>query len=95
MSITKVEIFGQSYQIRGELDEAYVAELARQVDAKMRAVAEATGLVDTQRIAVLAALAFADELNSLREQKRQIEGELRDRAERCINLVDRALQQSA
>ncbi len=95
MSITKVEIFGQSYQIRGELDEAYVAELARQVDAKMRAVAEATGLVDTQRIAVLAALAFADELNSLREQKRQIEGELRDRAERCLNLVDRALQQSA
>lgn len=95
MSITKVEIFGQSYQIRGELDEAYVAELARQVDAKMRAVAEATGLVDTQRIAVLAALAFADELNSLRERQQQIEGELRDRAERCLNLVDRALQQSA
>lgn len=95
MSITKVEIFGQSYQIRGELDEAYVTELAQQVDAKMRAVAEATGLVDTQRIAVLAALAFADELNSLRERQRQVEGELRDRAERCINLVDQALKHSA
>lgn len=95
MSITKVEIFGQSYQIRGELDEFYVAELARQVDARMRAVAEATGLVDTQRIAVLAALAFADELNALRERQQQVESELRDRAERCLNLVDRALQQSA
>jgi cell division protein ZapA len=95
VSITRVEIFGQSYQIRGELDEAYVAELARQVDAKMRAVAEATGLVDTQRIAVLAALAFADELLTLRQRQQQLEGELRDRAERCINLVDRALEKSA
>ncbi len=95
MSVTKVEIFGQSYQIRGELDETYVAELAQQVDAKMRAVAEATGLVDTQRIAVLAALAFADELSALRQRQQQVEGELRDRAERCINLVDQALKHSA
>ncbi len=95
MGITRVEIFGQSYQIRGELDEAYIAELARQVDAKMRAVAEATGLVDTQRIAVLAALAIADELLTLRQRQQQLEGELRDRAERCINLVERALKQSA
>jgi len=58
----KAEIFGQTYTIRGELDEAYVQKLASYVDEKMRAVANATSTVDTQKVAVLAALSIADEL---------------------------------
>ena len=63
----KVEIYDQIYNIGGELDEAYVAEMARYVDAKMREVAEATKTVDSLRVAVLAALAIADELHSSRQ----------------------------
>ena len=37
----KVEIYGQSYTLGGDLDEAYVQKLARYVDEKMIAVAEA------------------------------------------------------
>ena len=43
----KVQIFGQTYAIRGELDEAYVQKLAAYVDEKMRAIADATATVDT------------------------------------------------
>ncbi|MDQ1407704.1 MAG: cell division protein ZapA, partial [Acidobacteriaceae bacterium] len=60
----KAQIFGQTYTISGELDEDYVLKLARFVDEKMRAVANATSTVDTQKVAVLAALAIADELHS-------------------------------
>jgi cell division protein ZapA len=88
----RVEIYDQSYQIRGDLDEAYVAELARTVDTKMRAVAEATRTVDSLRVAVLAALNLADELHSLRARQAELEGSLRDRAERCLFLVDQALK---
>lgn len=90
----KVEIYDQSYNIGGELDEAYVGELARYVDAKMRAVAEATKTVDSLKVAVLAALAIADELHALRQEQQESQGELRKRAERCLNLVERALTQS-
>jgi len=90
-----VEIYDQTYHIRGELEEAYVIELARYVDAKMRAVAEATRTVDSLRVAVLAALAIADELRTLRQRQNQVEGELRERAERCLTLVEQTLQQSA
>jgi len=91
----KVEIYDQTYQISGELDEEYVAELARYVDTKMREVAEASKTVDSLRVAVLAALAIADELHSLRQGQEERQGSLRQRAARCLTLVERALKQSA
>ena len=90
----KVEIYDQTYQIRGDLDEAYVAELARYVDARMRAVSEATHTVDSLRVAVLAALNLADELHMLRQRQSELEGAVRDRAERCLTLVEQALEGS-
>ena len=91
----RVEIYDQSYNLKGALDEEYVAELARYVDGKMREVAEATQMVDSLRVAVLAALAIADELHTLRQGQGEIERTLRERAQRCLTLVERALKQSA
>ena len=91
----KVEIYDQTYHIGSELDEAYVQQLAAYVDTKMRAVAEATQTVDSLRVAVLAALAIADELQTLRQTQGELDGALRERAERCLKLVERALKQSA
>jgi cell division protein ZapA len=91
----KVQIFGQTYAIRGELDEAYVQKLAAFVDEKMRAIADATATVDTQKLAVLAALAIADELHSTQKERGDREELLREQAERCLTLVERALKQTA
>jgi cell division protein ZapA len=91
----KVQIFGQSYAIRGELDEDYVQKLAAYVDEKMRAIADATATVDTQKLAVLAALAIADELHSTQKERGDREELLREQAERCLTLVERALKQTS
>jgi cell division protein ZapA len=91
----KVQIFGQTYVVRGDLEEAYVQKLAAFVDEKMRAIADATSTVDTQKLAVLAALAIADELHSAREERTDREELLREQAERCLTLVERALKQTA
>ncbi len=91
----KVRIFGQTYSILGELDEAYVQKLAACVDTKMRAIAEGTATVDTQKASVLAALAIADELHTARKERTEREEMLREQAERCLTLVERALKQTA
>lgn len=91
----KVEIYDQTYHIRGELDEAYVSELAKYVDSKMRTVAETTHTIDSLRVAVLAALNLADELHTLRRQHAELEESLRARTERALSLVDQAMKQSA
>jgi cell division protein ZapA len=90
----KLQIFGQVYPIQGELDEAYMQKLAAYVDEKMRAIADATMTVDTQKTAILAALAIADELHSLRAERGEREELLKEQAERCLTLVERALKQT-
>ena len=91
----KVQIYGQTYAIHGGLDEAYVQKLAAFVDEHMRGIADATSMVDTQKVAVLAALAIADELHNSQLQRGEREELLREQAERCLTLVERALKQTA
>jgi cell division protein ZapA len=86
----QVRIFDQSYTLQGELDEDYVGRLARSVDQKMRAIAEATGTLDIPKVAVLVALNFADELETFRKER----GEVHRKIERCIRLVETALRRS-
>ena len=91
----KVEIYGQSYNVVGDLEPDYAEELARYVDGTMREIARATGMVDSVKVAVLAALAITDELHTLRSSRGQHADGLRERAERCIKLIEKALEQSA
>jgi cell division protein ZapA len=91
----KIEIYGQTYQMQSDLDAAYIEDLARYVDEKMNAVAEATHTVDSVRVAVLAALSIADELHALQRKQQEVRTALRDRAERCLTVVERAIKQTA
>ncbi len=61
-SLVQVEIFGQSYSLRAGEDPVYLEGLASFVDKHMKDVAQATGAVDSVRVAVLAALNISDEL---------------------------------
>ena len=91
----KVEIYGQSYTLSGDLDENYVHKLARYVDEKMNAVAEATHTVDSVRVAVLAAMAIADELHARQDDTGHRDDALRERAQQCLTILERALNQTA
>jgi len=92
---TKVQIFGQTYSIQGDLEAKYVQALAKYVDERMHTIADATGTIDTQKVAVLAALAIADELHASKREIGEREEMLREQAERCLTLVERALKQTA
>jgi cell division protein ZapA len=71
---TTVEIYGQTYNVRGEGDPEYLTELARFVDSRMRAVASQVPSNDPMRVAILAALNIADEYVRLREQRESTRG---------------------
>ena len=71
---TTVEIFGQTYNVRGEGDPDYLAELARFVDSRMREVAAQVATVDPMKIAILAALNIADEFSRFKRQKQSASG---------------------
>lgn len=62
-----VSILGQTYRVKGEADDAYVKDVARYVDGKMREVNDGGGGGSPIRVAVLAAFNIADELFQARK----------------------------
>jgi len=87
----RVEIFDQAYNIRGS-DPEYILMLAEYVDAKMRAVAEATNTIDTVRLAVLAALNIADEYHLLKRKQESGATDYQKRAHLLANALDEVLE---
>jgi cell division protein ZapA len=90
-SIISVEIAGQRYPIRSNLDASYITELAAYVDAKMRNAADAAPSSDMLGLAILVALNIADECFRARQHQSVASGELNERALRLEQLVDDAL----
>ncbi len=93
-----VDIYDQVYHLRGT-DPAYIEQLARIVDAKMRAVAALGNTCDSLRVAVLAALNIADELETIRARNEVLAGSLsvsqvtmRSRAGSLAGLLDEVLE---
>lgn len=89
--VIPVEIHGQRYPIRCQLEPEYVARLAAFVDEKIRAAADTTPTGDSLRLAVLAALNIADELFRRRDLDQARTGALVERAGEIERMLDRIL----
>ena len=91
--LVQVEIYGQSYNLRGEGESAYLQELAAYVDKRMREVAAATETVDSLKVAILAALNIADEGRRGSRLPPTVKGGA-DRVARLINDLDLSLAEA-
>ncbi len=83
-----VEIFGQTYTLKGGADPDYVQDVAAFVDERMKEVSEGSSVVSTTKVAILAAVNIADEL--FREQQKRIQSQatLEDRSVQIARLLE-------
>jgi cell division protein ZapA len=88
---TTVEIFGQTYNVRGNGDPNYLAELARLVDSRMRDVASQVATVDPMKIAILAALNIADEFSRFRKEREDAVGIWIEKTEEITSRLDKVI----
>ena len=93
--VVNVEIHGQRYAVRSELEPQYVGELASYVDDKMRQAARELASADPLRVAVVAALNIADDLYNARAESSGTAGRLLARAADLERLVDAVLTEPA
>ena len=89
--VVSVEIRGQRYPIRSDLDAKYVNGLATYVDEKIRAASESSPSGDTLRLTMIAALNIADELFRCQDVQQASRGALTERAQALVRLLDAAL----
>ncbi len=88
----QVEIFGQSYNLRGEGDPKYITQIATYVDKVMHDVSENTGVADTLKVAILAALNIADDYLSMKKKLSTEKGEeIQKKISLLIRKIDRCL----
>ncbi|HVR44328.1 MAG TPA: cell division protein ZapA [Thermoanaerobaculia bacterium] len=90
-----VEIYGQSYNVRGEGDPAYLTELARVVDGRMREIAPQVATGDPTKIAILAALNIADEFSRYRQQRESDVGKWKRKTEDLIERLGASVIEAA
>ncbi len=88
---TEVEIFGQTYNVRGDGDSDYLMELARLVDTRMREVAGQVATVDPVKIAILAALNIADEFSRYRKRREESAGIWIERTEEISERLSKVI----
>lgn len=93
--VVSVEIHGQRYPVRSDLDQTYVQKLAAYVSDKMDAASAATPGGDLIHVALLAALNIADELFRCRDTEHSRDARIVERARALERMVDRALTPSA
>jgi cell division protein ZapA (FtsZ GTPase activity inhibitor) len=91
----RVEIFDRAYQLSSAADEKYTRQLAKSVDDTMHHIAEKTETVESLRVAVLAALHFADRYERLKERYDKLNGLISEKSARLREALDNADETSS
>ncbi len=94
-NLVPVEIYGQTYNLRGEGDSSHITRLAAFVDRKMREVSDHTATVDSLRVAILAALNIADEHFQLRTAEEEHHRNVTQRLGHLVEILDRDLARTS
>jgi cell division protein ZapA len=89
--VVQVEVHGQKYPIRTQLDPAYVEELARFVEARMSLASRSSPSSDAVGLAILTALNITDEYFRAKAALTNSSGTLTAKAEAIEKMVDQAL----
>ena len=89
--VVHVEVHGQTYPIRTELDPRYVEELAQFVESRMALALRSSPSSDAVGLAILAALNITDEYFRTRTALMNSSGSMTARAEELERIVDQAL----
>jgi cell division protein ZapA len=91
----QVQIFGHTYTIRGEADQAYILDVAGYVDRKMREITDKLPVASLSKVAILASLNIADELFKERAKHTVTSQEATHRTAHLNALLDELFQDSA
>jgi cell division protein ZapA len=92
MNKVPVNILGRTYEVEvAPGDELFIYSLAEYVEGKLVELQKDTGIVDTQKLAILAALNIADDYLRLKNSKESASGLLDKKADELIKVLDKAL----
>ena len=89
-----VQIMGHEYPVESNPgDDLYVNRLAQFVQERMKEVKDESQIVDSYKLAVMAAMNISDELFRLKDSKGSSSHAVEAQADKLLGLLDAALNQ--
>lgn len=79
LTAVTVRIAGEEHALRANADPEHTRACARFVDARIQEIREKSGLVETHRAAILAALSISDQFLRTREELERLRREAAER----------------
>lgn len=83
-----VRIAGEEYAIRAEASADYTKSCARYVDDRIAEIRQRSGLVETHKAAILAALSITDEFVQMRDELDSLRREVQSRAQNLVKRIE-------
>ena len=90
-SKVRVNILGQTYNIKGDAAPEYIMQLADYVNEKVEEVSRNISGSNSLQVAILVSLNIADEYFQMKKINSGIEGAIEDKAREIISLLDEGL----
>jgi len=88
----RVTIYDREYTLRTPGDPERLKAVCADLDRRMHEVAAASGSVDTFKVAVLAALGLADDLQRSKDELKKFDESVGRRSIACVSMLERALK---
>lgn len=89
--VVTVKIYDRTYALRTSGDPEGLRRLCADLDRRMRKAADCSGAADSMKVAILAALTLADELERARDTLEKMDESLSRRALACVSMLERFL----
>jgi cell division protein ZapA len=84
----EIKIFGQTYTVKTDEEEAYIQQVAGYVNEKMEEVLRKTRSVSTLNVAILTALNIADDLLRERDKREALVKEVETKSKSLIEKIE-------
>jgi cell division protein ZapA len=89
----QIKILNQTFNIQGVDDEEYLRKLATHVEERMAELQRATNTIDSNRLALLAALHIADDYFQLQNQLQQLDRFVSRKSAEFVKVLDQFTQE--
>jgi cell division protein ZapA len=86
--VVEIKVFGQTFSVKTEAEEAHIQAVAQYVNEKMEEVLKKTRSVSTLNVAILTALNIADDLLKEREQRKALLKEVEIKSKDLVEKID-------
>lgn len=92
--IVSVRIYNQSYNIRAsDGNAARTLRLAEMVDTRMNAIADEASTADSLKLAILAALHLADQLEQMKQRFEDLLRDVEQKSDDCVVKIEQVLEE--